>query len=244
MSQAAETELHSLSQAPETPAPARYPGESPGLTQRIALYRMRAEAVANEHLARGGAIPDDALKLVSSDALQLGGHPHMVERQVQVLRGNGPHAPTSLVFLAEDSPQRRFEARVAEFVGMEGAVLCQSGWTANVGLVQTMAERGTPVYIDLHAHASLWEGILVAEANAHPFRHNNVRSLARRIRNHGPGIVIVDAVYSATGSVCPLADVARLCRETGCILVVDESHSMGLHGDRGNGLVAELGRKE
>ncbi len=226
----------------EGPAPpARYRGEAPGLTQRIENYRLRAAVVENAHLARGGAIPDDALGLVSSDALRLGGHPHLIDAQVRTLRGDGPHAPTSLVFLGEDSPQRRFEARIADFVGMEGAVLCQSGWTANVGLLQTIAERGTPVYIDLHAHASLWEGIQVAGADPHPFRHNNIRSLARRIRNHGPGIVIVDAVYSATGSVCPLADVTRLCRDTGCILVVDESHSMGLHGNRGNGLVAEKG---
>ena len=64
----------------------------------------------------------------------------------------------SAVFLNDTSMQRRFEQQVAAYLGADAAVLCQSGWSANTGLVQALVDKQTPVYLDQFAHASLWEG--------------------------------------------------------------------------------------
>ena len=57
---------------------------------------------------------------------------------------------------------------------------------------------------------------------------------------HGAGVVIVDSVYSTTGALCPLADIVDVAERHGCMILVDESHSLGTHGPEGRGLCAEL----
>lgn len=133
---------------------------------------------------------------------------------------------------------------MASYVGYDKAILCQSGWAANVGLMQVIAGQDTNIYIDFFAHMSLWEGIKSSGAKAFPFRHNNTRSLEKIIKKNGKGIIVVDSVYSTTGDICPLKDIADLATRYGCVLVVDESHSLGTHGPNGSGLVADLGISE
>jgi CAI-1 autoinducer synthase len=91
------------------------------------------------------------------------------------------------------------------------------------------------------AHMSLWEGVHSAKAKAIPFFHNDAEHLEKQILKNGPGIVVVDSVYSTNGSVCPLEDVVRICTEHNCLIIVDESHSLGTHGKNGEGMVAALG---
>jgi CAI-1 autoinducer synthase len=74
--------------------------------------------------------------------------------------------------------------------------------------------------------------------------HNEVEHLERQILRHGPGVVVVDSIYSTTGSIAPLREIVEICEAQGCILVADESHSLGTHGPNGEGLVVELGLAE
>jgi CAI-1 autoinducer synthase len=143
--------------------------------------------------------------------------------------------------LNETSVQRRLEHQMAAYLGAESAVLCQSGWCANMGVIQALADEKTPVYLDQFAHASLWEGTRAAGAPSRPFRHNNCASLVHQIERFGPGLVVVDAVYSSDGTICPLAEVAAISERMGCLLIVDESHTVGVYGTRGEGLVHSLG---
>src|SRR5947209_3789734 len=61
------------------------------------------------------------------------------------------------------------------------------------------------------------------------------------VQTHGPGVVVVDSVYSTTGALCPLAQIVEVAERHECAIVVDESHSMGTHGPQGAGLCAQLG---
>ncbi|GAA0650867.1 hypothetical protein GCM10010174_88260 [Kutzneria viridogrisea] len=120
-------------------------------------------------------------------------------------------------------------------------MLCQSGWAANVGLIQAVAAPGSPVYVDVTAHASLLARVHAAEAVARPFAHNDFEHLERTIGKHGPGLIAFDTLYSVTGDLCPLVEYVDLAEWTGCALIADESHALGVLGPSGAGLVAELG---
>ena len=144
-------------------------------------------------------------------------------------------------FLLDAHPSRMLETSLAAWVGKEDGFVCQSGYSANIGLLQAIADEQTPVYLDSLAHMSLWEGVRAARAPAHAFRHNDPAHLARMIARHGPGIVVVDSVYSTTGALCPLNDIVDVVEQGGCTVLVDESHSLGTHGPEGAGLCAELG---
>ena len=130
---------------------------------------------------------------------------------------------------------------MATFLGCDATVLCQSGWSANTGLVQSLVEENTPVYLDQYAHASLWDGARMAHAKAYAFRHNQPGHLERMIKRHGPGLILVDTVYSAFGTICPLREIVEIAEREGCIMAVDESHAIGVYGEQGQGLVHALG---
>ena len=145
------------------------------------------------------------------------------------------------VFQHAGSATSRLEGALASHLGKQRAMLSQSGYAANLGLLQVIADSETPVYLDGLAHMSLWEGVRAANAPAHAFRHNDPEHLARMAGRHGPGLVVVDSVYSTTGALCPLAEMVDVAEQHGCMILVDESHSLGTHGPQGRGLCAELG---
>ena len=219
------------------------PGLSGHLRQRIATqFKSRWEDEwKKKFVTHGRPAGPDAVRLDGNDYLSVTGQPEIVQAQLDALRCNRDFVVQSGVFQLDGSPTSRFESALAGFVGKEGALLCQSGYTANLGLIQVIADAQTPVYLDSLAHMSLWEGVRAAGAPAHAFRHNDPAHLARMVERHGPGLVIVDSVYSTTGALCPLTEIVEVAEQHGCMILVDESHSLGTHGPQGRGLCAELG---
>lgn len=183
----------------------------------------------------------NAVRLDGNDYLSVTGHPSIVAAQVEAITRSSEFVVQSGVFLLQQHPTRALEMTLADWVGKEDAFVCQSGYSANVGLLQSIADANTPVYLDTQAHASLWEGAHAARAPAHAFRHNDPAHLDKMMTKNGPGVVVVDSVYSTTGSVCPLEDILEVVEKHGSMILVDESHSLGTHGPSGGGLCAELG---
>lgn len=230
---------------PGSPAPKAY--REPALLPRL---RQRLDEQFTPHwnkewggkcILHGRAPGPDSIRLDGNDYLNISGHPTIVGAQINNLRGNSDSVIQSGAFLLNGHPSRRLEADLAQWIGKEDGFICQSGYSANVGLLQAIADETTPVYLDTLAHTSLWEGVRAAKAPAQPFRHNDAAHLSRMIARHGPGIVVVDSVYSTTGALCPLADMVQVAEQHGCTILVDESHSLGTHGPAGAGLCAELG---
>jgi CAI-1 autoinducer synthase len=182
-----------------------------------------------------------AVLLASNDYLALARHPNIVRAMTAALQNSHSDVLMSTVYIQHLDLQREYEAAMAAYLGSEAAVLCQSGWTANDGLIQVLADSDMPVYIDVGAHASLWQGIHSASAIPRPFRHNDPASLRALARRYGPGLIVADAVYSTNGDVCPLGEFVNIAEQYGSIIVLDESHSVGLRGPCGIGLAAELG---
>ncbi|NTU93544.1 MAG: quorum-sensing autoinducer synthase [Chlorobiaceae bacterium] len=193
-------------------------------------------------LVLGNHLPNaDSIMLQSNDYLNISNHPDIRNAQLEVL-SNMKQAPVmSAVFLHENSAMHLFEEQMAEFTGFESGILCQSGWAANVGLMQIIADNTVPVYIDFFTHMSLWEGIKGSGATPYAFRHNDPGHLERLIMEHGQGIVLVDSLYSTVGDIAPLREIVGIANRYDCVMVVDESHSLGTHGKNGAGLVNECG---
>jgi CAI-1 autoinducer synthase len=147
-------------------APGAEPGLSPHLRQRIETqFRQRWEQDWKRRFVTHGVTPGpDAVRLDGNDYLSVTGRPEIVQAQLDALRCNREFVVQSGVFQLDGSPTSRFEAALAAFVGKEGALLCQSGYTANLGLIQVIADPQTPVYVDSLAHMSLWEGVRAAGA--------------------------------------------------------------------------------
>jgi len=226
-----------------TQASAADPAIPPGLRQRIAReFGARWQQEWGGRFVLHGRTPGpSAVRLDGNDYLSVTGHPDIVGAQVAALREDSESVVQSGVFLLGDHPAHTFEQNLARWIGKEDGFLCQSGYAANLGLLQSIADPQTPVYLDSLAHMSLWEGARAANAPAHAFRHNDAAHLERQLKAHGPGVVVVDSVYSTTGALCPLLEILEVVERHGSMIVVDESHSLGTHGPQGAGLCAQLG---
>ncbi|CDZ77923.1 CAI-1 autoinducer synthase [Legionella massiliensis] len=194
-----------------------------------------------KHLLKGKKPSPDALILSSNDYLHISRHPQLINAQIEAMKQYGNGQMQSPVFLTDGSMLSACEEQFARFVNYPATLLAQSGWCANIGLIQALASRDLPVYLDFYAHMSFWEGIKAANAKPIPFQHNSVQSLRKRLERYGSGIIAVDSIYSTTGTLSPLREYVQLAREFDCLIIVDESHSLGTHGPQGKGLVADLG---
>jgi CAI-1 autoinducer synthase len=197
-------------------------------------------AIANE-IILGKKPRLGAILMSDNDYLSLAVDPRLVSTSLDWLKNSRQDILMSPAYSQYLDEQKQFETDMASYLGAEAVVLCQSGWAANDGLIQCLADSNTPVYVDLFAHASLWQGINSAGAKPRPFRHNDPASLEALVARYGSGIIAVDTIYSTSGDICPLADLVDIAERHDCILVVDESHAVGLRGPRGVGLVAQTG---
>lgn len=200
--------------------------------------------LGGEHMHQWLSPRPEAVYLASNDYLCIAAEAVLLQAQASHLKEGAGDLLMSSVFLQEGSSQGRLEDKLATFMGSQDGLLTQSGWSANVGLLQSIAGPGVPVYLDMMAHASLWEGVHSGQARPVPFMHNDVAHLQKQVLKHGVGVIVVDAVYSTNGSLCPLLDVLKIAEDSDSILVVDESHSLGTHGPEGAGLVAQMGLSE
>lgn len=213
--------------------------ESPAVQKKIDRHYDRFKSgnpVISPYTPGAGSI-----NLMSNDYLNLSRDTRIREAMISSLHEGSQDPIMSPVFLSSDSPQTKFEQLFSEYSGYEDVVLCQSGYTANDGLLQCIATPETVIYLDKFAHKSFLSGCTAAGVTPFIFEHNSLDDLERLVSVHGPGIVLVDSIYSAIGSICPLKAFAEFCSKTGCVFVVDESHTLGVYGDQGEGMVASLG---
>lgn len=138
------------------------------------------------------------------------------------------------------------EERIAKFHNAEAALLFNSGYDANTGVLASIADRHTTILYDELCHASIIDGIrLSLAAKQHKFKHNDVNDLAKKLeRAVLPVIIVVESVYSMDGDTAPLKEVVYLAKHYRAALVVDEAHATGVIGQKGEGLVAEMGLED
>ncbi|HET9105199.1 MAG TPA: aminotransferase class I/II-fold pyridoxal phosphate-dependent enzyme [Solirubrobacteraceae bacterium] len=135
------------------------------------------------------------------------------------------------------------EAELADWMGVEAAIVFTTGHQANLGALGTILAPGDTVIADSGDHASILDGCILSRAKLRPFRHNRLDRLEHQLqRASGDGggvLVVVDGVFSMEGDVAPLPEIAELCSRYGARLMVDEAHALGVLGARGAG-TAEL----
>jgi 8-amino-7-oxononanoate synthase len=136
------------------------------------------------------------------------------------------------------------EKQIAEFHHAEKALLFNSGYDANVGLLSSVPQRGDIVLYDELCHASIIDGIRLSFAHAYKFRHNDVAHLEELLakqKNRETVYVVTESVFSMDGDCASLKEITDLCKQNKAYLIVDEAHAIGIYGKQGRGLCNELG---
>ena len=152
------------------------------------------------------------------------------------------HGSTGSRLLAGNYPLiEETEKEIAAFHDAEAALIFNSGYDANFGLLACIAGKGDLILYDKLSHASLRDGIRQSLADSFSFAHNDRGDLEKKLKNKkGNCFVVTESVFSMDGDMAPLADMVALCRQFNAHLVVDEAHATGFVGARGEGLVQDL----
>jgi 8-amino-7-oxononanoate synthase len=139
---------------------------------------------------------------------------------------------------------RRLEDAFADIYGMRHALVFTTGYQANLGVISGLCGPDDSVLLDIESHASIYDGAKLSGAQLFAFRHNSAADLARKLARQPDGrrcLVVVEGLYSISGDVAPLAELAAACRAAGAWLMVDEAHSFGAFGARGLGCAEAQG---
>ncbi|MCH2082494.1 MAG: pyridoxal phosphate-dependent aminotransferase family protein [Saprospiraceae bacterium] len=136
----------------------------------------------------------------------------------------------------------KLEERVAAFHLAEAALLFNSGYNANLGVLSSVPTRLDTIIYDQLSHASIREGIQLSMAKSFSFRHNDVEHLKQKLdKASGNIFVVVESIYSMDGDEAPLQEIIEVITEYPAVLIVDEAHGTGVIGTNGVGLVQEQG---
>ncbi|QJD78486.1 aminotransferase class I/II-fold pyridoxal phosphate-dependent enzyme [Spirosoma rhododendri] len=137
------------------------------------------------------------------------------------------------------------ETELARFYQSERALIFNSGYDANIGLLACLPQKGDTLLTDELIHASMIDGARLSYATRHRFRHNDLADLEAKLQQAtGQVFVAVESVYSMDGDYAPLPDLCTLCDRYGAALIVDEAHASGVYGPNGEGRVVELGLQD
>ena len=217
------------------------------------LLRRHARAGAATHAVPTAGAPqpvtlyDDGrhrINLGSNNYLGLANDPRVIEAATAALRQFGTSTSGSRVLNGTTRLHLELEEELADHYGTEAAVLTSSGINANLALLSTLGSPGDVLLVDAHAHASVHAGAAASRGTLARFRHNDLESLRERLDELDPraGVaIVVDGVYSMSGEIAPLSEIAQLCDGLGARLVVDEAHGLGVLGAAGRGAVEHAG---
>jgi len=137
------------------------------------------------------------------------------------------------------------EKQIAAFHLSEEALIYNSGYDANVGVLSCVPQRGDTVLYDYLSHASIRDGIRLSFAQSFSFAHNNLTELEALLKKaKGNIFVVTESVFSMDGDTCPLTDITTLCKQYHAHLIIDEAHATGVIGTKGEGLVQQLNLQE
>ena len=139
------------------------------------------------------------------------------------------------------------EQALRDFYGTSGAIVFSTGYQANLGIISAIAGKGEYIVLDADSHASIYDGCAMGNAEVVRFRHNSVEDLDKRLARLPPEagkLVVLEGVYSMLGDVAPLKEMVAVAKKHGCMVLVDEAHSMGFFGAHGRGVYEDQGLED
>lgn len=181
----------------------------------------------------------------SNDYLGLAQHPEIIAAAREAAERFGASSSASRLLSGDLELHHQLEEEVARFKGKEAALVFNSGYQANLGIISALYAKGDGIFSDRLAHASIIDGILLSGADFFRFRHNDAEHLEillkKNRRKFKKALIATEAIFSMDGDRCPLKDLVRLKEEYDCQILIDEAHATGVFGREGSGLAEEEG---
>lgn len=197
--------------------------------------------------AAGPRVDVDGRSLVclcSNNYLGLAHHPQVVEAVQRAARDWGWGAGASRLVAGHMSPHARLECRLAKLKRTEAALVCSTGFQANLAALTALAGPGDAVLMDKLNHASLIDAARACGAVVRVFAHKDHAKLERllqRTQEARRRVIVTDSVFSMDGDFADVPHLVELKNQYDAWLMIDEAHATGVLGEHGAGLAERFG---
>ena len=185
------------------------------------------------------------IMLSANNYLNLTTHPKVMSAMIDATKRYGAGSGSVRAIAGTMDIHLEAERKVAEFKGVESALIYSAGYTANVGLIPTLVQGSQDIIIsDELNHGSIIDGVRLTKAKRAVYPHNDMAGLEEVLRENTESerkLIITDGVFSMDGDIAPLDEVNALAEEYGAMVFVDDCHGEGVLGEGGRGIVDHFG---
>jgi len=184
------------------------------------------------------------LLMCSNDYLGLSSHPSLREAAAKAMENYGFGSGASRLISGTSVLHEELERRITVFKGTESALLFNSGYAANTGIIPAIAGAGDVILSDSLNHASIIDGCRLSRANVVVYPHKDVdfiEGTLKKNRNAKRTLIVTDGVFSMDGDIAPLPGLVMLAEKYDVILMVDDAHATGVIGKTGRGTAEHFG---
>ena len=180
----------------------------------------------------------------TNDYLGLANHPYLIATAKKALDDYGYGSGASRLLSGGSNLHKELEDKVAKFKGTEFALVFNSGYSANTGIIPAITDKDDVIFSDELNHASIIDGCRLSKAKTLIYRHKDVSHLDDLIRKEDAKdkIVITDTVFSMDGDIAPLSEICDICKKNNAILYIDDAHGTGVLGN-GRGALSHFNIK-
>jgi len=182
----------------------------------------------------------ELINLGSNDYLGIANSEELKKASHEALEKYGISMCGTPIVIGQSSVNQDLERRLSEFLGTEEALVFPSGYQANSGVFQILAQEGDVIIADKYAHSSLHSGMALTRAKKRLFAHNDtedLENLLKKSQDANKRFVVVEGLYSTEGDITPLDEVLELSRKYKAFVVLDDAHGIGVLGNKGRGLI-------
>jgi glycine C-acetyltransferase len=179
----------------------------------------------------------EVVLMCSNDYLGLANHPLVKEAAIKAIEKWGTGAGASRLVSGNMEAHVMLEERIREFKRAPSALLFNSGYNANMGLITALADRYTEVFSDRLNHASIVDACVLSRAKVKRYPNRDTDALEDLLKasKAKKKLVITDSVFSMDGTIAPLPDIIGLIEKYNAMLIIDDAHATGVLGKTGRG---------
>ena len=183
--------------------------------------------------------PVEVLMLGSNSYLGFTYNDRVVNAAIKATKKYGYGTGAVSLYAGTTDLHKKLEKKIAKFYSCEDAIIFSSGYSANVGVISGLLRSRDQVINDMFNHASIFDGCVLSGAKVRTYIHNNMKHLARIIKQDKPSdggtLIVTDGVFSMEGDLAKLDEIYDIAKEHGARLMIDEAHALGVIGKEGRG---------
>ncbi|TYQ15837.1 UNVERIFIED_CONTAM: 8-amino-7-oxononanoate synthase [Acetivibrio alkalicellulosi] len=196
--------------------------------------------------AQGAKVVIDKREIIlfgSNNYLGLSDEPTLKNAAIEAIKMYGTGAGGSRLTTGSYILNEKLEEEISKFKGTESSLVYNTGYMANLGIIQALCNKDWVVFCDKYNHASIIDGCILSGAKLLRYKHCDMIDLSNKIKEFKGkyNLIITDGVFSMDGDVAPLSHIVKLAKEHDIITMVDDAHGLGVLGENGAGTASYFG---